>query len=263
MSIIDQTIIVWEIILVVDGPVSVAIDRVVVRTQKQLGPRMRVIRSKENVGLSMAMNLAIDVADGEILARMDADDISEPERFEVQLKFLDDHPHVAMVGAWYEQFTADMCTRLMDRRVPEDHYTIVRLGRYRTPINHVTVMFRSEAARAVGAYPIDDRPFEDWWFTMQLVSHGYNIHNLQQSLVRVRGDRDFFSRRSGVRYLIKELGFMRSMAREGLVPASAAYLSFGPRIIMRLLPQRLLRSLYPVVRRAGLGRASDRTSIKA
>lgn len=93
---VNQTVKPDEVVLVVDGPVPEEIWHVIRKYEKILGGGLRVINLKTNQGLGKALRVAVAAARNEIIARMDSDDLSLPERFEVQLRRLgeQDRDHV-------------------------------------------------------------------------------------------------------------------------------------------------------------------------
>jgi glycosyltransferase involved in cell wall biosynthesis len=66
--------------------------------------RIRILRNKKNLDITASLNLGIKSARGDYLARMDADDISLPERFQIQVNYLDKHPDIGIVGSYVEAF---------------------------------------------------------------------------------------------------------------------------------------------------------------
>ena len=93
-SIVNQSFTDWELLLIDDGSTDGAIGAVDLSD-----PRIRLIRDGANRGLTARLNQAVDLARGEYVARMDADDISHSERFARQAAYLDTHPEVDLLGA--------------------------------------------------------------------------------------------------------------------------------------------------------------------
>lgn len=93
-SVLDQTIDDFEFIIVDDASTEPVVDVV-----ESFGdPRIKLLRNKENIGLTKSLNICLDVAKGEFLARQDGDDISMPTRFEKQLELFNEK--VGFVGCW-------------------------------------------------------------------------------------------------------------------------------------------------------------------
>ena len=85
-------------------------------------PRIKIVKNAENLGLTKSLNKGIQMARGKYIARMDADDISYPHRFETQLKFLENNKDYALVGSSYYQMNErgemEVSNRGTDRRCP-------------------------------------------------------------------------------------------------------------------------------------------------
>jgi glycosyltransferase involved in cell wall biosynthesis len=94
-SVINQSYESWELLLLDDGSTDGSIDVICALND----PRIRILSDGQNIGLAARLNQGIDLARGEFIARMDGDDICFPNRFELQIRFLCEHPEVDLVGA--------------------------------------------------------------------------------------------------------------------------------------------------------------------
>jgi len=102
-SLLSQTFSDFELLLLDDG----STDGTVAVAEALADPRVRVIRDGRRMGLARRLNMGIDLARGRYIARMDADDVSFPERFARQVTFLDAHPHIDLVGCRAVAFRGD------------------------------------------------------------------------------------------------------------------------------------------------------------
>lgn len=238
-----------DVVLVVDGPISEELARCVARWETNGVVETKVVRLPHNVGLAAALNEGLRHCRHDYVARMDADDVSEPHRFAVETAVLDRDPEVALVGGWYRQYDEHMRTLVSDRRVPEHHDQLVAYARRRTPFNHVTAMFRRSAVEAVGGYPVLPGRMEDWWLALYLIRGGYRLYNVQDYLVRVRGGTDFFRRRGGAGYLASELRTLWRMYALGFHRLPDFVSNALIRSVVRLAPDRARAWVYGLVRR--------------
>lgn len=99
-SILDQTFADFEFLIIDDG--STDASATVIRSYDDL--RIRFVQNDQNLRLAATLNKGLDLAHGEYVARMDADDVSLPERLMKQVEFLDAHPEVGIVGVWARAF---------------------------------------------------------------------------------------------------------------------------------------------------------------
>jgi len=144
-------------------------------------PRLRVIRNSHNLKIVRTLNQGLDLAQGDYIARMDADDISLKDRFEIQNAYLDAHPEIGIVGSHIEMFGE--CPSHI-HLCPETHEAIVAHSFFQNPMAHPSVMMRRSAL--AGAHYSEDYPFaEDWEFWRRL-STSTRLANLQQALVKYR-----------------------------------------------------------------------------
>lgn len=191
-SILAQTLTDWEIILWDDG--SDAAGKLLLEQAAGTDQRIRLFRCEDNRGLAYSLNQCLRHACGTLIARMDDDDISEPERLEHQVRYLQKHPEADWVGTqawlfddngiWGTHYAAPMPG-------PEDYL------RY-SPFIHPSVMFRREALECAGGYlaaPLTLR-CEDYELFMRMTSMGMRGHNIQERLLRYREERTKLTKRT-------------------------------------------------------------------
>jgi hypothetical protein len=102
--------------------------------------------------MGVAMNLGLNNVSCKWVARMDSDDIAVANRFETQLEFLKGHPEIDVLGSAIEEFDHTPGDLKHFRTLPEAHDEIIKLMKYRNPVNHMTVFFRSDIAIQAGGY---------------------------------------------------------------------------------------------------------------
>ncbi len=135
-SILNQTMSDFEFIIIDDGS-----DNGTEEYLRQLSDeRIELIRNPFNIGITKSLNVGLKAARGKYVARMDADDISLPTRFEEQYSFMESHPDVAMCGTAVEEF-GDKSGIRVSRIKDHDTYRIKTLFYYPGPI-HPTMFIR-------------------------------------------------------------------------------------------------------------------------
>jgi hypothetical protein len=169
-----------ELIVVDDG----STDRSAAIVREFTDHRIRLLSNTTNVGLSRSLNRGVGEARGELVARLDADDIAEPERLARQISLLDAAPDVALVGSWYLELRDDGATT--PRRLPVDHWDLRWHLHLTCPLLHSAVVWRRQLVAArVGVY--DERlayseDFDLWWRLTSVL----RAENLPEYLVRLR-----------------------------------------------------------------------------
>ena len=150
-SIYDQTIPTDDFVLVCDGPLPPALDTVITDMQKIFGSRLHVIRLLKNGGLGNALNVGMQQCKNNLVARMDSDDISRPNRCERQLAVFRDHPEFSLVSGIVEEFSDSIHHVTVRRIVPEQQADILAFAKKTKPFQssmyHVQKKRRSSCRR--------------------------------------------------------------------------------------------------------------------
>jgi glycosyltransferase involved in cell wall biosynthesis len=143
-------------------------------------------RLPENGGLPKALNAGLKIIldkDYEFIARFDADDYSYPERFAVQMEYLETHPSVQIVGAWANAMGEDPNTPLFTISHPEHHADIVRAMYHNAAFIHPTLFMRTSMLRSLDKhYDENFRIAQDYEFMARVIRH-YETANVPQALI--------------------------------------------------------------------------------
>ena len=124
-----------------------------------------VIRNKTNIGLTKSLNLGLKKARGEYIARMDADDISLPDRLNAQVEYLDEHPDVDVLGTAVTLID-EQENHAQDIYFPKEHSLIKWFLCFYNPIVHPSVMMRSLSILKHGGYDdsvVRSQDYDLWW----------------------------------------------------------------------------------------------------
>ncbi|WP_448003816.1 glycosyltransferase [Agromyces bauzanensis] len=197
-----------QVVLVQDGPVPPPLDDAI-RTAVE-GSVVPVVhhRIPENVGLAEALTQGLSLSDHDIVARMDADDISLPERFAKQLPLIEGG--LDLVGTGMLEFLDDVGS-IVGQRVPRtEQADIVRYARFHDPFSHPTVVYRRAAVERAGGYqPLG--LMEDYWLFARMIDSGAKVGNLAEPLVMYRVGAGAYARRGGTAQWRSELRLQRAM----------------------------------------------------
>ena len=200
MSVLEQTFTDFEFIIYNDGSDDVICKHL--QEYADMDSRIVVINNPKNHGLAYSLNTCIDVAKGKYLARMDDDDVCEPERFQVQVDYLDKHPEISFVGCNAKLINKNGVWG--HRRMPEDPSKNAFL-RF-SPYIHPTVMIRRSIFEKHSAYRSSKETWrcEDYELFMRLAKMGHRGHNIQEELFCYREDRVSYKKRK-MKYRIDEM----------------------------------------------------------
>lgn len=213
---IDQSVKPTEIVLVQDGPVTDSLSGLLSEYESKYPNQMHVIRLEKNKGLGNALRIGVENAKYDIVARMDSDDICQPDRFEKQLAYMSANPGCDIVGGQITEFVDSPDNIVAKREVPLRHDEIIRYMTRRCPLNHPTVMFRRQAVLDVGNY-IDWFWNEDYYLWIRMMEHSCQFGNLPDTLVNMRSGFEQYSRRGGRKYYQSEKAIQKYMFEHGLI----------------------------------------------
>ncbi len=239
-SVINQTVKPDEIVLAVDGPIPKTIHTIIDKYSEMLNDiAFKVIYLEKNMGHGAARRASICACTNGLIALMDADDLSAPDRFERQLSYYRAHPEISVVGGNIAEFI-DLPERIIGKRiVPEDNAAIVEYMKKRCPMNQVSVMFKKKDIESVGGY-IDWYCEEDYYLWIRLCLAGCKFANLPDILVNVRVGEEMYQRRGGIRYFKSEAKLQRYMLNKGLIHLPRYLINVAERLILQvLLPNRV------------------------
>ncbi len=247
-SIADQTLPPAEIVLVVDGPVPKETEEVIRKYISELasaGTDFRVIRSETNLGCGGAKRLGFGECRFPLIAMMDADDLSEPNRFEKQMMYFADHPDVSVFGGYITEFVSaenpsDITRKAGVRTVPETDAEIREYMKKRCPMNHVSVMLKKDDVAACGGYKDGYYQNEDYFLWIRLALAGKKFGNIPGNLVNVRVGEEMYQRRGGRKYFKSEVGLQKLMLQNKMISFPRYCINVTERFVLQvLMPNRL------------------------
>ena len=150
----DQILKPNEIVLIKDGPLTKELDEVIGKFKKKYPNLFKIVTLEKNYGLGKALNVGLENCTYELVARMDGDDISKPERFKKQIEIFQKNPKLDIVGSWIDEFIekGEEITVRSIRKVPETSEEIYQRLKSICAFNHPTVMYRKSKIIEVGSY---------------------------------------------------------------------------------------------------------------
>ena len=211
-SIYRQTVPTDDFVLVCDGPLTPELDEVIAEMQELFGERLHVLRLLKNQGLGRALNAGIKSCRYELVARMDSDDISRPDRCERQLQVFADHPELSLVSGTVEEFTDSIENVYASRRVPAQQAEILAFAKQRNPFNHPCIMYKKSHVEAAGGYQ-DFFLLEDYYLWIRMLQQGMQGQNIQEPLLWMRGGSAMYKRRGGWKYFLSQRRLLKYMYR--------------------------------------------------
>ena len=240
----EQTLKPNEIVLVQDGKLTEPLYKIISTWKEKLQQVLNIIILKENQGLGKALNIGVKRCSHFIIARMDADDISTPDRFEKQIEFLKTNPEVDVVGGFVYEFFENENIILSYKEIPTSFSNLKRYSKYRCPINHPSVMFKKDVVLSVGNYLNTFNKYEDWFLWNRILSQGFKIQNIPEYLVKMR-TQGMLNRRLEHKFAYsKILKFNHYFYKSGYYSLSAFIISSAAQCFIWSMPESILRFIY-------------------
>lgn len=247
-SILDQTFTKFHYYIIFDGPVALDIDSYITSIGDS---RIKLFRLEKNGGLARALNFLLEIVlknpEYKLIARMDADDISLPERFEKQYKFLYENPDISCVGCWYQEID-ESGRHLSSRKLPIEHEALKKRYYTKTPFAHPTVIYRRNLIELAGYYPPDTFLTEDIVLWGKALKAGIKFANIPEYLFKFRKDELFYKRRSGIKYGWNFIITRFKINKLLNFPFYSYMFSFMIGAI-KMMPSFILRYIYATARR--------------
>ncbi|MGN0607550.1 MAG: glycosyltransferase family 2 protein [Oscillospiraceae bacterium] len=236
VSVLNQTIDDFEFIICDDASTD--------KTYKWLcelaknDKRIRLLRNEKNYTLAITLNRCIYHSHGKYIARQDADDISEPERFEKQIRFLEQNPHISFVGSncyLYNEREGRFSSRIMPEFPDRNDFM------FNSPFIHGSIIFRRECFNSY-SYEVSEMTgrYEDYTMFMHMYSDGLRGANIQQNLYGFHYDSEV--RNVSMKHRIAEAGIRcKGFSEMNLFPKAVPYV-IKP-VILGMIPQKTLNSI--------------------
>lgn len=190
-SILNQTYKDFEYIIILDYPDN-DVHKSVIEEYALKDDRIHFYINEKNMGLTDSLNRGLSLCHGEYIARMDADDISLPDRLERQMKYLEKN-HYDLIGGITEMINENGSLLYSIKSVPTDPKKINKALRYSQCIAHPTWLGRKEVFEKNAGYR--HMPLcEDYDFTLRAVLNGFVISNLNEPVLKYRMTSNSISR---------------------------------------------------------------------
>jgi glycosyltransferase involved in cell wall biosynthesis len=240
----DQTVRPDQVVIVRDGPVRDELAECLDEFVRRSPVPVTLVPLPSNGGLGPALDRGLAASWFDVIARMDADDVAMPHRFEVELPLIED---ADIVGAGLLEFVEDTDHIVGQRTPPTEPGQIQRYARMHDPFNHPTVVYRRRAVLAAGGY--GDLPLmEDYALFARMLAGGARAVNVAEPLVFYRVGAQAYKRRGGGALLRSELRLQREFRRRGFTTPAEYARNVLVRGGYRLIPWWCRRAVYkPIV----------------
>lgn len=201
--------------------------------------RVKFIKNEENKGLAFTLNHCLKVAEGDYIARMDDDDISHLDRFEKQIKFLEENKEYGLVGSVMNLFDEQGVwgKRKYKEYVKKEDFL------YRVAVPHPTIMARKDAYNIVNGYRDLKKTYrvEDYDCFMRMFARGIKMYNFQEALLDYREDK-ICAKKKKYRYRLNEMYVRYNGFKELKILKFKNYIYVLKPLLAGVIPQKFIKS---------------------
>lgn len=247
-SMINQTVPPDEIVIVKDGPITEELQAII--DERRNGKIViHEVALENNLGLGLALQNGIMACRNELIARMDADDFSMPERCEKQLHEFEENRSLDIVGCQAIEFIGTTNNVVGVRKVPLDNEEIYKFAKMRDPFNHPSVMYRKSKVLACGNYR--HRPGdEDTDLWIRMLQNRAVCKNLDESIFFFRFDEKTYQRRKSWTNTKTLIGIRYDAWRGGFNSLGEFLVVLGAQMGVYIMPEWFEKMLYQKVLRS-------------
>ncbi len=237
-SVLTQTVMPDEIVIVKDGPLTEELDAVLNEYVEKDPHLYTIVPLKTNHGLGLALAQGLLRCRNELVARMDTDDICRKDRFELQLAEFQKNPKLDVCGSHIVEFEDNVSNIVAKRTVPLTDADIKKYQKRRDGLNHVAVMFKRSKVLQAGNYQ-SCMLMEDTYLWVNMILAGATFMNIDDSLVYVRIGKDMYERRGGLAYFKKYKQGRKKVRETGYVGFFDYYYTLLVQLVVALMPNKL------------------------
>lgn len=237
-SMLNQTVLPAEIVIVFDGPISDKLRKIVDRYKAENPGWIKTVENEKNKGLGLALADGVLVCTYELIARMDTDDIAREDRFEKQLEMFMNDSELDICGSHIIEFEGRIDNILSKRNVPIKHKEIAEYQKQRSAFNHMTVMYKKSTILRAGNYEHCPLMEDDMMWVRMLMS-GAKCTNVDDYLVYARAGYAMIERRGGWAYYKKYKSGKKKILETGYISKWDYFKTVGVQLVVALVPKNI------------------------
>lgn len=239
-SMLNQTIRPNEFVIVEDGKLTEELYDVIDKYKKN--KIFKIIKLPTNRGLRYSLSIGVKECSNEFIARMDSDDYAVSDRCEKELNEMI-KKNLDIVGSNVGEFVNNIDNIVSYRIVPSSNKEIYKYSKKRDPFSHPSIMFRKSKVIEANYY-YSEYLFEDYDLWIRMLRNNARCYNIQEVLVLMRVNDNFYKRRGGIKYL-KSMLMFRKHLYDIKYTTLCDYLSSSlAHILVCLIPNKLRKIIY-------------------
>ena len=202
--------------------------------ENNLNENVTLIDLPQMKTLSDSLNIGLANSSYELIARMDPDDISLPQRFLKQINAFKLDKSLSVCGTLGNEFSN--FKECFVKQLPINEKDIKEFSRWRNPLIHPSVMFKKTDVIKVGSYP-NTKKSQDYLLWTRMIKNGFKVININEVLINL-------IQRRGFNYFLSEIEVLNKMYRDGSIPFSYFLANLLLRFFLRIMPKSLKLFFY-------------------
>lgn len=234
-SIFNQTLIPNEVVVILDGKIRKEL-KAVLKNYK-----LKIIELKKNKGIGYALNVGIQNCKYNLIARMDSDDISMPNRFELQIKKFKENKNLSILGGQILEFDNNHIKKI--RKVPTEYKDILKYSKKRNPFNHMSVMYKKSTILALGNYT-NSPHLEDYYLWIKALQNNYYVENLNEILILANNTTTTIKNRGGIKYIKPTINLQTYLLKSEYINIFEFLKNTLVRVFVALVPNKIRIIIY-------------------
>ena len=231
----QQTVQAEELVIAADGPLSAELCHVI----NSCTLPVILKQQPQSQGIGATLKVVAPSCKGDLIMRIDSDDIYAPNHTEMMSKNLAKHPNIGVLGCQLLEIDTSRGYQQSARKTPTSKVEAQRWLPWRNPLNHQTIAIHRHVLIEAGGYR-HSPGFEDWDLWLRVKAAGYGILNLETCTTAARVNHRHRLRRRGIQYIVQETHFYARQVKEGRIHICIAILACTSRLPWRLLPPQML-----------------------
>lgn len=242
-SIMQQTLMPDEIVIVKDGALTKELDNIIKNYSLNYNDLFNIITLAQNVGPGKARNAGLQACKYNYIALMDSDDIANLTRFEKQIGYLEKHPEIDCLGSNVTEFEGNQENIISKKVVPITHEEIFKFGKWRSPMNNMTIIYKKDKVLEVGGYNSFNFG-EDYLLFAKMLNVGMLFHNLEDCLVNARSGQRMLDKRVGWDKIKQEFLLFYEFKKMGYINSYQFVRNVSLKFLLRIIPNWLRSYIY-------------------
>ena len=239
---LDQSVKPDEFVIVEDGPLTEELNKTI-NDYSTSNKIFNIVKIQKNGGLGPALKLGVEKCRNEWIARMDSDDYSPNDRIEKQFNMLEKYPDVGIIGSNAIEFYDNINNIASRVNLSEKPDEVFSFAKRRCPFRHSGILYKKSEILRAGNYQ-ECYLFEDYDLYTRMLLKGTKGYNVQEYLLYVRVNPDFYKRRGGIKYLKSVLKAKRRFYKIGFYSLKDYIISSFAHILVCLMPNSFRNFVY-------------------